>query len=566
MTYLFGDCQLDAGLRELRKNGHVSAVEPKVFDLLLYLVENRDRLIDKDELNQRIWKGRFVSDASLSTCIKLARQAIGDSGKRQDYIRTVPRRGFRFVGSVEVLDPEASGKVIAVKQKTSRPRRIAAAVALVVLIAAGGVLAWLQLWGPGVEPTRLEHMAFPLPDKPSIAVLPFENLSDDTSQDYFADGMAADLITDLSKLSGLFVIARNTSFAYKGKVVKVHEVAEQLGVRYILEGNVRRDGERVRINAQLIDSTTGGHLWSERYDGTMADVFGLQDKVTAKIVEALALHLTPQEQQALARRGTTNADAYDAYLQGWQLYLQETPESYSRAIDYFEEALRLDPAYSRAHSALAALYLHAYWNSWGIQMGLSDSSELRRRSDRYLDEALKNPTVIALGIQAIKLRLALEHEAAVAKAREAVALDPNDPDGHLRLAIELVYASDPQAAISVLETAKRLDPLNEWRFAFALGLAQLGLGQPSEAAEALKAGLAIKPDDPYLWFLYAATAGLLDDTEAAAQAVDRLGELRRAFHWPPMFYTTHDLPYWGFQNRVDMGRIAAGLRKAGLIW
>jgi TolB-like protein/DNA-binding winged helix-turn-helix (wHTH) protein len=566
MTYLFGDCELDTGLRELRKNGHISAVEPKVFDLLLYLVENRDRLVDKDELNQHIWKGQFVSDAALSTCIKLARQAIGDSGKRQDYIRTVPRRGFRFVGSVEVLDPAATGKVIGVKQETSHPRRIAAAAALVVLIAAGGVLAWFQLWEPGVEPTRLEHMAFPLPDKPSIAVLPFENLSDDRSQDYFADGMGADLITDLSKLSGLFVIARNTSFAYKGKVVKVHEVAEQLGVRYILEGSVRRDGERVRINAELIDSTTGGHLWSERYDGTMADVFGLQDKVTAKIVEALALHLTPQEQQALARRGTTNADAYDAYLQGWQLYLQETPESFSRAIDYFEEALQLDPAYSRAHAALANLYFFAYMKRWGIQMGLSDSSELRRRSDRYLDEALKNPTVVALGIQAIKLRRALEHEAAVAKAREAVALDPNDPDGHLRLATELVFAGDPQAAIPVVETAKRLDPLDEVQFAFTLGLAHLGLGQPSEAAEVLKAGLAIKPDSPDLWFLYAAAAGLLDDTEAAAQAVNRLGELRRVFHLPPNFYTTHDVPHLGFRNRVDMERIDAGLRKAGLTW
>ena len=192
MAYQFGDCELDPGLHELRRKGRVSAIEPKVFDLLLYLVENRDRMVSKDELNQRIWKGRFVSDASLSTCIKLARQAIGDNGKMQDYIRTVPCRGFRFVGSVEIRGP--SRRAIS----------------------------------PAVIDRATESAGLAQPDKPSIAVLPFENMSDDPEQEGFADGVAEDIITSLSKLSQLLVIARNSSFSYKGRAVNVQAIAEEL--------------------------------------------------------------------------------------------------------------------------------------------------------------------------------------------------------------------------------------------------------------------------------------------------------------------------------------------------
>ena len=270
MAYRFGECELDPGLHELRRKGRVSAIEPKVFDLLLYLVENRDRMVSKDELNQRIWKGRFVSDASLSTCVKLARQAIGDSGKRQNYIRTIPRCGFRFVGSVEVR----------------RPGRRAISPAVVT------------------KDAKLAGMM--LPDKPSVAVLPFENMSGDPEQESFADGVAEDIITSLSKLSHLLVIARNSSFAYKGNAVKVQEIAEKLGVRYVVEGSVRKAGNRVRISAQLIDCTTGGHLWAERYDRELTDTFAVQDEVTQEIVSAMALKLTSDDQRRFVPEGTDN--------------------------------------------------------------------------------------------------------------------------------------------------------------------------------------------------------------------------------------------------------------------
>ena len=213
-------------------------------------------------------------------------------------------------------------------------------------------------------------MLLPLPDKPSIAVLPFANLSDDASQEYFADGITDDLITDISKISSLFVIARTSTFVYKGKSIDVRTVAKELGVRYILEGSVRRVGDQVRINAQLIDSTTGGHLWAERYDGSLADVFGLQDKVARKIVAVLAVQLTAGEQQRVARKETEVPEAYDAFLQGWQHYLRQNPENFRKAISYFEKAIELDPEYSRAYAALAATYMHVWKRYWHAKVGL----------------------------------------------------------------------------------------------------------------------------------------------------------------------------------------------------
>jgi adenylate cyclase len=231
--------------------------------------------------------------------------------------------------------PEPSGAA----RKARRTRLSLVAAGIVILVVVSGVLAWFRPWEPREEPASVERMAFPLPDKPSIAVLPFTNKSDDAKQEYFVDGMTDDLITDLSKVSGLFVISRNSTFTYKGKPVKVRQVAEDLGVRYVLEGSMRRVGDQVRINAQLIDATTGGHLWAERYDGSIADVFALQDKVTQQIVTALAVNLTAVEQERRDRQETDSAEAYDAFLRGWSHYQLDTPDDFIKAIPYLERAI-----------------------------------------------------------------------------------------------------------------------------------------------------------------------------------------------------------------------------------
>jgi adenylate cyclase len=258
-----------------------------------------------------------------------------------------------------LMDPAAAGQTI--RERTIRERKpaahaprwpmaTAAAVAGLLAIAAGAA-AWLRPWEAKVETASVERMALPLPNKPSIAVLPFANMSDDPKQDYFADGMTDGLITQLSQVSGLFVISRNSTFAYKGKNVRPNQVSEELGVRYVLEGSVQRAGEQLRINAQLIDALSGGHEWAGKFDGSLADVFALQDKVTQNIADALRVKLTNAEQIALGQEETSVPAAYDAFLRGWEHYRRTTPEDFAKAIPHFEQAIGLDPHYSRAYAA-----------------------------------------------------------------------------------------------------------------------------------------------------------------------------------------------------------------------
>jgi len=324
---------------------------------------------------------------------------------------------------------------------------------LVVLVIVAGIAFWQRPWEPREEPASEANMAFPLPDKPSIAVLPFNNMSDDASQEYFTDGMTEDLITDLSKISGLFVIARNSSFSYKGQQVKVRQVAEELGVRYVLEGSVRRAGDEVRINAQLIDATTGGHLWAERYDGTMDDVFDLQDQVTKQIVAALAVSLTGEEQAQQARRDTDNTEAHDAYLQGWARYKLLTPKDLAEAVPFLEEAIRLDPDYAQAHAALASLYWDVLQNDWAFDLNMP-SLRAEEFANAHLEEALKNPTPLAHILQSkVFASWGVFDEGlfddAVLEAEKAVALDKNDATALAGLADALIKANPQRLRLPI---------------------------------------------------------------------------------------------------------------------
>ena len=280
MQFVFGDCVLDPDRRELTRGSEAVPIGPQVFDLLLYLLRNRERVVSKDSLLDAVWAGRIVSESTLTSHINAVRKAIGDSGQEQRLIRTVARKGFRFVGDVsEVRVPEG-------------------------------------LASPNAELTELTEappLALALPDKPSIAVLPFQNMSGDPEQEYFADGMVEDIITALSRIGWLFVIARNSSFTYKGRAVDVKQVGRELGVRYVLEGSVRKAANRVRITGQLIDATTGAHLWAERFDGALDDIFDLQDQVTASVVGAIAPQLEQAEIERAKRKPTESLDAYDYY-------------------------------------------------------------------------------------------------------------------------------------------------------------------------------------------------------------------------------------------------------------
>ncbi len=427
-----------------------------------------------------------------------------------------------------VLDDKAAALVTPVVHaaETTRQNRwptIAAAFVLSLLGVAG--LVWWQPWAPDVTPASLQRMAFALPGKPSIAVLPFINMSEDESQEYFVDGMTEDLITDLSKISGLFVIARNSSFSYKGRSVPVSQVAEELGIRYVLEGSVRRAGDEVRINAQLIDATTGGHLWAERYDGTLENIFDLQDQVTEQIVAALAVSLTGEEQVQQARHATENAEAHDAYLQGWARYKLLRPKDLAEAVPFFEEALRLDPAYAQAHAALASLYWDVLQNDWAFDLNMP-SLRAEQFANAHLEEALKNPTPLAHVLQARILASWGYHDDAVVEAQQAVALDHNDATAHAGLADALVLAGRAAEAVEPIEKAIRLDPHHPPSYLITLGATRFGMKQYEAAVEIFERAAKLNPDNEIPLIYLASSYGHLGRIEDADDAIETANGLR----------------------------------------
>jgi len=451
----------------------------------------------------------------------------------------------------------------------SVPRLLVATI-VIALVVAGGAAYWFQTQEPKEEAASIERMAFPLPDKPSIAVLPFTNMSDDAQQEYFADGMTEDLITDISKVSGLFVIARNSVFTYKGKAVKVRQVAEELGVRYVMEGSVRRVGNQVRINAQLIDATTGGHIWAERYDGALDDVFAMQDKITRSIVSALSVTLTSRKEEIPATE-SSNPDAHDAYLRGWERYRQGTPEDYVKAISFFEQAIELDPDYAQVYSALAAVEWNITFNGWARAIGLT-SEKARERSRKSLQKAMKRPS--ALTYQIASERSALVYpkpEKALSEAGQAIALDANDPAGHLAIATALLKAGKPAEAAKSVRTAMRLDPIYPAYYLNRLAQAQYAMGRFKDAAATLEKSTLRNPDNDWTYVYLTATYGQLGDTEKATQAAAQANKLRAKAGWGALTVQLAadrerlgtDIPYL-FKWFGDLKPLRASLRKAGV--
>ena len=327
LPYLFENYALDTERRELRRAGNLITLEPQVFDLLEYLVRHRERVVTKDDLIASIWQGRIVSESALSTRINALRVAIGDSGEEQRLIRTLPRRGLRFVGAVREEQKSHAG---------------------------------------GFTSTRAEQekAMLALPDKPSIAVLPFTDMDHNPEQEYFADGVAEEIITALSRCNWLFVIARNSSFTYRGRAVDIRQIGRELGVRYVLEGSVRRGGNRIRFISQLVDATTGAHIWADRFEGEMSDVFELQDRITESVVAVIEPNLQRAEIERLKRKPVSNLDAYDLMLHAQQLEYEFTEQSLAEAIQHVDRALALDPNYAAAMALGANCYGERAFQGW----------------------------------------------------------------------------------------------------------------------------------------------------------------------------------------------------------
>jgi len=425
-----------------------------------------------------------------------------------------------------VLAPEAAGQIIDERRTAPaawrRPALMAAAV-VVVLAVVGGVAVWWS-WSPVVEPASVERMAFPLPDKPSIAVLPLDNLSGDADQDHLADGITENIITALSQASSLFVIARNSTFAYKGKPVKVQKVAADLGVRFVLEGSVQKSGDTVRIHAQLIDALSGNHLWGERYDRKMTDLFALQDEITEHIVTALQIKLTAGEQMRVHRRHTRSLEAWNLLAKGTEHFYRRNKTSNARARQLFHEATDVDRGYALAWALIA-------WTHWfDAQFGWSDNPELSferaaslTEKARTLDDELPDVYALQGAIHLFQRR----HEAAVASGEKAVALNPNHANNTALLAVFLHNAGQPKEGISKMKRAMRLSPYYPAWFLEELGFAYLDAQQPEEALAAFAQFLEREPSGKHAAHAHigqalAYHAGGDDDAARAAviEAVD----------------------------------------------
>jgi TolB-like protein/class 3 adenylate cyclase/Flp pilus assembly protein TadD len=494
------------------------------------------------------------------------------SGTAYDQFKTKVEVGYAYLGEQRVkhvadpvrvyrvlMDAAAAGKTIHTAASRWRSWRWPAFAAALAVVVAGGVVAWALLREPKIEAAAVERMALPLPDKPSIIVLPFANMSGDPQQDYFADGMTEDLTTDLSRISGLFVISRNTAFTYKGKAVKPAQVAEELGVRYILEGSVRRGGDQIRINAQLIDALSGGHKWADRYDGSAADIFALQDKVTNAIVDALALRITDADERSLRRQGTTVPAAYDAFLRGWESYRRTTPQDYKEAIPLLEEAVRLDPNYADAYGTLAMIYYRTAFREWYAALGIA-GVEAKDKAEKYLEAAQKQPTAIAHQVAGLGLLEQGAYISAIAEFKEAIALEPGDSWSYVHMAIGLAAAGRPDEAIAHINTAMRLDPHPPPVFLYYLGLAQFSARRFNEAAASLEQATKLGPDYEAAFLLLGATYGQLGRTQEAASAVARYDAIRVQRGFIPVTLESADSYLYGAPREL----VREGLRIAGV--
>jgi adenylate cyclase len=463
------------------------------------------------------------------------------------------------VGAYHVLmEPRVTVSETIEEKRVGTMRRSGLILAVVValLMVAGAAAMWNFYLRPS-PPTEVASEKAPgleLPDKPSIAVLPFVNMSGDPEQEYFSDGITEEIITTLSKVPQLFVIARKSVFTYKGKSVKIQQVGKELGVRYVLEGSVRKAEDRVRITAQLVDAATGGHLWSERYDRDLKDIFALQDEITMKILTAVRVKLTEGEQAHLYAKDAVNLDSFMKVLQGVPYFYRFNKEGNIQARQMFEEAIALDPKNPGAYTLLGWTYLMEMWFGLSESPGksMARAAELAQKA-LALNDTLDLPHSLLANIYL----LSRQYEKAVTEAERAVALNPNGADAHAHLGMTLNYVGRRKEAIALLTKAIRLNPIPPNWYSFTLGEAYFLAGQYEEAVAAYKRVLHDNPDDMRAHTGLAATYGLWGREEEARAAA---AEVLRV---EPKFSVEYvkTLP---FKNKADKELLIEALRKAGL--
>ena len=517
MHYIFENYVFDVGRHELLRGSTRVEVEPGVLDLLRYLIENRERVVSKDDLIEHVWNGRIVSESTMTSRITAARHAIGDTGSEQRLIRTVARKGLRFVGEVH---KNAGTDAPAIEPASSAPS---------------------------------------LPDKPSVAILPFANLSGDPAQDYFSDGISEDIITELSRFSELFVIACNSSFQYKGKAIDVRQIARELGVRYLLEGSVRHADERVRISAQLVDAQTGAHRWAERYDRRIEDIFSVQDEVAQTVASVLSIQINRAEADRALLKPPTTWEAHDYFLRGnaalTRFLSRFTLDDLNDARALLQRSIDLDPSYARAYAMLASSHIDAYLT------GVNDEYRTQAALDRAFALA-RTAVEIEPGLPLAHAHLAdvhlfrREYDDALATWGRVFELNPNFTD--FRYGRALNFAGKFGDGLAAIKRHLRLDPFAPMGARLHLGIAYLGQKNYAEALASFREVVTRAPEFGLGRMALASTYALMGHMNEAREQITELLRI------DPTCTVAKVARFRTFRDPKDGAHMLQGLLQAGL--
>lgn len=457
----------------LQGEGTEVRLEPKVMALLVCIAQRPGEPVTREAIERQVWGRAVVGyDALTSSIIKL-RKALGDDSRQPRFIETVPKKGYRLIAPVsDVALPIEPAPMPSSGHVPRHSLTVAGLVLLATLAAA------LSFWSRGPE----DRPQSTVTDKPAIAVLPFASLGRDPAQAYLSEGITADITTTISKLSGLFVVASASARNVQVGTGDVKQTAKALGVRYILDGNVRRDGDRLRVNAQLVDATTGFQIWAERYDRKMMDVLDVQDDITTKIASALSVKLTEAEKQRIARRYTISVAAYDDFLRGQFDYVRGTPEENLQARAYFQQAIDRDPGFSRAYGAMARSYVDEFRFDFGR------NPDLLERALELANRAVALDDQLPQAYQALSYAQLHRHQYqhSITAIERAIAIDPNDPDGQALLALVHMYDGNYEKAVGMLRNAMGRNPHYPARYAVVLGQAYYFLGRHKDAEATLR--------------------------------------------------------------------------------
>jgi TolB-like protein/DNA-binding winged helix-turn-helix (wHTH) protein/Tfp pilus assembly protein PilF len=552
-----GDWLADPDSLQLRRGNTIVRLEPRVMDVLLYLAARAGEVVSREDIESAVWSGRVVSYDALTGSMQKLRRALRDDARQPCIIETVSKKGYRLLAPVsapvtgaaedDAVDTGYAGS------KASKTRVLWAAA----LFAAAALLVLFLFTGERKESSQGSGDEIAARTA-SIAVLPFENLSNEPAQEYLADGITDDLITELAKTPGLFVIARDSTFVYKNQPVDVGAIARKLGVSYLLQGSVRRAGDQLRLNARLIDSASGGHLWAEHYNGSYSDVFSLQDEITRKIVTSLAQQLRAGDNpvgNTGGRREAVDTAAYDSFLHGRNRFFRyASKEENGKARELYREAIELDPDFAIAYAMLAWTYAFDAMNGWSDDRAASLNTALATaRQAIARDEKLP----VAYFVSGLVYREKGQYQKARAEAEKALHLDSNYANAYVLLATLLYYTGEPQQGLEQILKAMRLNPHHPYNYPFHLGQAYFILGRYDDAIEAFSSGLDSNPSSERLrvWLAAAyAKAGRLDDAG---------WEVEQVLMQNPDFSVDRIARAFPFSEPGDRENFLSGLRLAG---